>query len=228
MPSGHMTLKPLAEGEAPAGWAHQVINRYGNRGMGISLKHGPRPPSPDDLGIPRGTKAWRDQWNVENDWIGKQIFAGATLGDMGFDPNDRENFPIYQRLREGKFGAFRPDWKAGAQGHGRAFVDFRTGQLTHVPGSGSPGGGGDPGSDPNDPNGVSGNAFRAPQQGFRNTAIPTPAMGAQGTAPTPYLPTTALAGSPVSSQDSYMQNPRGGKKGGLRSLATLIRRTPSG
>lgn len=120
--------------DAPEGWDPNVYRNQSGRGRGASARYGPRPPSPDTV-AERGTKAWRDAFNAQRQWMQQQIFAGATLADMGFDPIRGRGLHAYTALSEGDFAPWRGDWQRAARGSPRVYYDSLTGEMTPVGGA---------------------------------------------------------------------------------------------
>lgn len=217
--------------DTPTGWAPEVYRGQERLGPGAAAKYGPRPPTADEV-APRGTPAWRAAWQRMHDWVQKQIFSGATLADMGFTREHEHGKQHFLKLQRGEYGGFRRDWMDGARGHGRLYIDPYTGMTRPIAGTGGPFGG------PESLN--AGAAPPPPQTGLRSAGAPT----APFAAPTrPYAPAapmtapgaTASSAPSFTASDSYMQNPRGGRKkfsgimpGQYTPSATLIRKRVNG
>ena len=243
-----MADKPSFEYDdtTPAGWDPGVYRRQGGQGYGVSSRWGARPPEADEV-APRGTPAWRQAWQKMQDWIGLQLYTGATLGDMGFTREHEHGKQHFLRLSRGEYGGFRKDWFDASGNFPRYYIDPYTGQTRSTGGGG---GGQRPSMGmPNQP---------APTTGMQSTG-PSAAPGGPSATPfTPPAPVVAPSasmggsggGPNVTSSDVYGQFPRGGKKRmafgaappvfgggpmggrttpaydpfGLRSNATLIRK----
>ena len=149
------------------GWDPGVLARQSGRGYGVSLKFGPKPQSPDDA-AKRETPQWQAAWKAQRAWIQNQLFAGATLADMGFADQHGLGEQEYMALRRGDFGGFRQGWFNASKGFGRAFYAPNRDGYTMAGGGGSR----LPATDPT----------TAAPPGFRPSAAPAPG-GASASAP---------------------------------------------
>jgi hypothetical protein len=160
----------------PPSWTQRSIEAMYLPGKGATMRHGMRPPSPDTV-APRGTKAWRDAFNAQRAWMQKQIFAGASLNDLGFDPVRGRGLHAYTALREGDFSPFDSSWNRAARGSERGTYNSVTGAYTprSAPLPSSVGSTGTPGAPPTAPPTPAPTIFGIPGQA--STLIPTPGAG---------------------------------------------------
>lgn len=120
---------PMDSGMVPPGWTEKSLEAQYLPGKGASMRYGSRPPSPDTV-APRGTKAWRDAFNAQRTWMQHQMFAGASLNDLGFAPVRGKGLHAFTALREGDFSPFDSSWNRAARGSERGTYDPGTGAYT--------------------------------------------------------------------------------------------------
>lgn len=110
---------------------------------------GAETPSPDDLGIPRGTKAWRDQWQKRQDWITSQVVSRGGSGDpekvkkiledLGMQNVKEKGMANFSRANEIASNAKLKEDQANARqwwagGHGRALTPEEQASIEAVTG----------------------------------------------------------------------------------------------